>query len=316
MWEMSMPEKILVMDEQDKVRRCLSEILTGEGFTVITTDNMNDGLRLFKVEAPDLVIADIKLSIGDCLYKLRDNNQLELAADLIVMATEEDRDAAVHWLGKGVYDFLPKPVTTPHLLTAVVGRALQKRRLVFENSRLAKQLEQVTIKDPLTGIYNHRHMYKCLMDEIVRGSRYNRPFLLIVADIDRFGKLNETCGRQAGDLVLTRMARLLEGNLRLADSVFRHDGGKFLLLLPETRIHQAIRVAERILEGVRYHVFDCDECNPRVTVSMGAAEFPLEARDAPSLIELAGQRLEGAKKAGGDGFQFEDRQGLISECGL
>jgi two-component system, cell cycle response regulator len=188
--------------------------------------------------------------------------------------------------------------------------------LVFENRRLTEQLEQVTLKDPLTGIYNHRHMYKCLMDEIVRASRYNRSFLLIVADIDRFGKLNETYGRHAGDLVLTRMARLMEDSLRLADSVFRYDGGKFLLLLPETRMHQAIRVAERILEGVRYHVFGCDECNPQVTISMGAAEFPLESRDVPSLIEVADRRLEGAKKAGGDGFQFEDRPSLISDCAV
>ena len=310
-----MSEKILVVGGRNEDRRYFLEILTGEGYHVVTADGMADGLRLLQIEAPDLVIADVRLSVGQCLHKLHDNNKMELAVDLIVTAGDADRDAAVRWLGKGAYDLLPRPVTNPHLVIAVVGRALQKRRLVFENRRLAEQLEQVAIKDPLTGVCNQRHMYSCLMDEIVRDSRYNRPFLLAVADIDGFGKLNENYGRHTGDLVLTHLARLLERNLRLADSVFRYDGGKFVLLLPETRMHQGIRVAERIVEEVRNHVFACNGATPRVTISMGAAEFPSEARDVPSLIELAGQRLQGAKESGGDGFQIQDLQRLVSGRG-
>jgi diguanylate cyclase (GGDEF)-like protein len=270
---------------------------------------MTDGLELLQAEAPDLIIADIKLPIGDCLYKLHDNNMLELAPDLIGLASADELRNAGAWLDKGVFDCLPKPLTAPWVLIAAVRRALQKRRLVFESNRLAKELAMVTIRDTLTGVYNHRHMYKCLMDEVVRATRYQRRFLLIIADIDRFRWLNETYGRHTGDLVLTRMARLFEDNLRLADAIFRYDGGKFLFLMPETEINQGVRVAERILEGVRYHDFDCNGCNPRVTISLGASEFPMEARDVPSLIRLADQRLVVAKQAGGDGYQFE-----ISGC--
>ena len=308
--------KILVMDGQGKVLRCLSEILVGEGYAVVTADNLNDGLRLEQVEAPDLVMADIRMPIGHLLYKLHDNNKLEAATDLIVMADDKDRAAAVDWLSKGAYDVLPKPVKASGQLMAVVERALQKRRLVLENRRLAKQLDRVSIEDSLTGVFNFRHLHQCLADEIVRGSRYNRPFLLIVADIDRLGKVNATHGRHAGDLVLKGVARLLEDNLRAADRVFRCDGGRFVLLLPETRIRPAIRIADRILEGVRYHGFGGNGSDPRVTVSMGAAEFPAEALDAATLIELADRRLEGAKQAGGDGFQFVDRPSLISDCAV
>ena len=311
-----MPEKILVVTGQGKVCRRLSEILTSEGYVVVPADNMADGLQNCQKDTPDLVIADIRVPIDDCLQKLRENHKSELTVDLIVTGAGKDRDAAAHWLGKGVYDFLPDPLRAPRLLIAAVERALQKRRLVLEIRRLAIQLDQVAIKDPLTGIYNRRHMFNRLMDEIVRDSRYNRPFLLVAVDIDGFRRINETYGRDAGDLVLKHMARLLEANLRSADSVFRSDGGKFVLLLPETGLRQGIRVAERILEGVRYHVFGCGENNLRVTVSMGAAEFPMEARDVSSLIELADKRLQGAKTSGGDGFQFDDRRNLVSECGI
>jgi diguanylate cyclase (GGDEF)-like protein len=311
---MAMPEKILVVDSQAEIRRCLSEILTGDGYLVVTADNMADGMRLLRSEAPDLVIAESRLSIGDCLGELCGNGGSEPSVDLIVTGADANPDRAVRWLAEGAYDFLPDPATAPLLVKAAVRRAMQKRRLVFENRLLVEQLEQAAIKDPLTGLYNQGQMYIRLMDEIVRSSRYNHSFLLIVAGIDGFGRFNAPDGRQTGDLVLTHMARLLEANLRSADSIFRYEDGKFVLLLPETRIHQAVRVAERILEGARYHVFGCGDGNPRLTISMGAVEFPLEAKDLPSLIELAGQRLQGVQEAGGDGFQFEDRLILASEC--
>lgn len=309
-----MPEKILVIDSQAEVRRCVSEILAGEGYLVVTADNLADGLLLLQSEAPDLVIAESRLSMGDCVGELCGNGGSEPSVDLIVTGGGLNPDEAVRWLSQGAYDFLPEPVTAPHLVAAAVRRAMQKRRLVFENRQLIEQLEQAAIKDPLTGLYNQRQMYIRLMDEIVRSSRYNHSFLLIVADIDGFGRFNASDGRQSGDLVLTHMARLLESNLRSADSIFRYEGGKFVLLLPETGIHQGVRVAERILEGARYHVFGSGDGSPRVTISMGAVEFPLEAKDLPSLIELAKRRLQAVREAGGDGFQFEDRLSLASEC--
>ena len=236
-----------------------------------------------------------------------------MEVDLVGLVAEDDRSEAMDWLGKGVYDFLFKPLQHQAMFIPVVQRALQKRRLVVQNGRLIKELQQSKIKDPLTGLYNHRFMHKCLMDEIVRSTRYNHHFLLIMADIDRFNTVNEDFGRNFGDFVLMRMARLLEDNLRLTDSTFRCEGGKFLLLLPETRKIQAIRVAERILESIRYHDFNYEGCKARVTISMGAAEFPAEARDMPSLVGLADRRLDIAKDMGRDCIYFETDEDMISD---
>ena len=308
-----MPEKILVVDEQDAIRLYLSDILTGEGYTVLTASCMADGLQLFQVETPDLVIADVKMPMGKCLDRFKEIRESQSEVDLIVLAAADDQDAAIGWLGKGAYDYMLKPLTERGVIIAAVRRALQKRRLIVQNNRLIKKLELMTTKDPLTGLYNHRFMHKCLLDEIVRSARYNHHFLLIMADIDNLKNINDVYGRECGDIVLTRMARLLEDNLRLTDATFRYDGGKFLLLLPETRKNQAIRVAERILEAIRYHDFSWNGGNARVTISMGAAEFPLEARDVQSLIGLADQRLISAKQAGRDCFHFEMHEALPSE---
>ncbi len=308
-----MPEKILVMDEQDGICLYLSDILTPEGYTVLTADNMPDGLRLFQVQAPDLVIADVRMPIGPLLDLLGKTKDSSLEVDLIALAAEDDESAAMDWLGKGVYDYLLKPLGERGALMPVVRRALQKRRLVVQNGRLSKELQLCTVKDPLTGLYNHRLMHKCLVDEIMRSTRYDHQFLLILADIDRLNTLNDDFGRNFGDFVLMRMARLLEDNLRLTDSTFRYEGGKFLMLLPETRKNQAVRVAERILESIRYHDFSYEGCRSRVTISMGAAEFPAEARDIPSLIGLADRRLKVAKDTGRDCFQFDTQEDLVSD---
>jgi diguanylate cyclase (GGDEF)-like protein len=307
-----MAEKILVMDAQDEIRLSLSDILTGEGYTVLTAVNMTNGMQLLLSEKPDLVIADVGMPIGSCLDLLAPFRGSQGEVDLVVLAAAEDQDVAIDWLGKGVFDYLLKPLGQRGVVTAAVRRVLHKRRLIIQNCLLIQKLEQMDLKDPLTGLYNDRFMHKCLLDEIVRSARYNHPFLLIMADIDNLKRINDDHGRQFGDYVLTRMARLMEDNLRLTDATFRYGGGKFLLLLPETRKNQAIRVAERILESIRYHDFSRGGSKAQVTISMGAAEFPDDARDVPSLIGLADRRLVSAKQAGRDCFQFEMHEALPS----
>lgn len=307
-----MPEKILVMDEQGQAGLNLADILADEGFTVLTASGMADGRQLLKAQIPDLIIADVRMPIAELLDELEHIKAAQSEIDLIVLASPDDQAAAMDWLGRGVYDYLPKPLSDRQLLVAAVHRALQKRRLIIQNNRLVDELQQSDIKDPLTGVYNHHYMQKCLLDEIVRSARYNHHFLLILADIDHLETINDIHGRKYGDRVLTRMARLLEDNLRLTDIIFRYDGGKFLMLLPETRKNQAVGIAERILECIRYHDFSWDEVRAQVTVSMGAAEFPSEARNVTSLLGLADFRLSGAKNAGRNCFCFKTYETLPS----
>lgn len=303
-----MPEKILVLDEDGQVRQYLSDLLAGEGYTVLTAAGLAAGGRMFKAQAADLVIADARMAIGELLDMLA-----QFKVDLIILVSPADQVAAIDWLDKGVYDQLPKPPADGRLAVATVRRAMEKRRLVVQHSQAIQALEESDIRDPLTGLYNQRHMHTCLLDEIVRSARYQHHFLMMIADIDNLKNINDIHGMAYGDMVLTRTARLLEDNLRITDTIFRYDGGKFLMLLPETRKSQAVCVAERILEGVRYHDFSRDGVRAQVTISMGAAEFPSEARELSSLLGLAGNRLTGAKDAGRDCFCFKTYETLPSD---
>ncbi len=307
-----MPEKILVVDENEQVHSILSDILAEERVAVLSALNMEDGRKMLKAQFPDLVIADVGMPIAELLGMLPDGGQERAEVDLIVLACGADQAAGMEWLDKGVYDCVPVSPEDTRLLVAAVRRALQKRRLALRNKCLIKELDQSVAKDPLTGLFNHRVMYKSLLNEIVRSSRYNHNFLLLIVDIDNLKAINEVHGLKYGDFVLARAARQLEVNLRMTDTTFRFEGGKFLILLPETLKSQAVCIAERLIEAIRYHDFSCDEIRAQVTVSIGAAEFPTEARDVTSLLWLADLRLTGAKNAGRDCFCFKTYETLPS----
>jgi diguanylate cyclase (GGDEF)-like protein len=92
--------------------------------------------------------------------------------------------------------------------------------------------------------------------------------------------------------------------MRLTDTIFRYGGEEFIILLPETEKNKATLVADRLLDVIRSHTFDCDGNRVQITISIGSAMFPEEARDIPSLIGLADRRLYHAKKMGRDRHEF------------
>lgn len=302
-----MAEKILVVDDEEDIRLMLSEYLAAEGFAVLTAENGVEGIRLFREAFPDLVIVDIKMPVRNGIDLLNDIKEVSDDVEVIILTGHSDEATAIQCLRQGAYDYLLKPIADLEVLCASVQRGLQKRLLGVKNSRLLKELERMAIQDPLTGLYNHRHLERCLRNEVVRSTRYHHNFMVMMADIDHFKKINDTHGHLYGDFVLKRMARLLEEGLRVTDTIFRYGGEEFLLLLPETNKYQAVRIAERLLESIRYHDFSCEGNRAQITLSMGAAEFPEEASDFSGLIGLADRRLYRAKQAGRDCFFFETR---------
>lgn len=302
--EATMPDKILVLDKDPDVRVFVSDILKKEGFVVSAAESGSAGFQVLQDPALGLVVAGVNTTAlgGDFMATIKRGGS---GADIIVMAEPKDEPVVIQCLHNGAYDYVPKPLTRSDFLLAAVRRVFEKRRLVAANQRLVKQLEGCAVTDPLTGVLNHRQLYNCILDEVVRATRYHHSFLIIIAEIDHFKGLTDNFGCLFGELVLKQMARLLEDNLRLTDRIFRCEDGRFTLLLPETDRHQVVRIAERILDNTRYHDFSSNGHRAQITLSMGAAEFPNEAHEASVLIEMAENRVAQARAAGRDCFFFE-----------
>ncbi|MDN5293978.1 MAG: hypothetical protein PWQ91_1622 [Eubacteriales bacterium] len=174
----------------------------------------------------------------------------------------------------------------------------RQAQVAITNSLLYKKNLELAQTDGLTGLYNHRYFYHKVAEEFERARRYNKVFSLIIADIDDFKAFNDRYGHVAGDKVLKQVAHLLRTHTRNVDTVACYGGEEFAILLPETGKKEAVKVAERICQAVAETPFVIDEGQVRVTLSMGTATYPNDARDLTTLVDRAEQALYLSKERG------------------
>ncbi|HTS87082.1 MAG TPA: diguanylate cyclase [Gemmatimonadales bacterium] len=158
------------------------------------------------------------------------------------------------------------------------------------------QLERLSLTDPLTGLYNRRHLMTMLEAELRRGNRSDRGFAILMMDVDHFKTYNDAFGHQAGDDALMKVAGVLRTALREMDCPARYGGEEFVALLPDTTIDQAEEAAERIRARVGEERF----IGGQITLSIGVAEFPTHGTALDSLIASADAALYQAKRMGRD----------------
>ncbi len=169
----------------------------------------------------------------------------------------------------------------------------QKRIEAALRASEARQSELAS-RDPLTDLYNRRHVHQHLAEEIVRARRTGRAFTIAMIDLDHFKDINDAHGHQVGDLVLRAFAEDLVLRIRRTDLAGRWGGEEFLLVLPETPKDSAMN----LLEELRQQVGRERPTLPRFTVSIGVAEFPSDGTDILPLVAVADERLYAAKRAG------------------
>ena len=156
---------------------------------------------------------------------------------------------------------------------------------------------RMTIIDGLTGIHNKRSLIESLEREIPRAHRHERPLSVIIFDIDHFKKINDTFGHLAGDYVLKELATLARSRLRPDDVLGRYGGEEFLVILPETRLEGAAKIAEELRSIIEAHNFEFEDETIEVTVSAGTAQLHHGWQLLP-FIKHADERLYQAKRTG------------------
>jgi len=171
-----------------------------------------------------------------------------------------------------------------------------------------KLLEKLSITDSLTGLYNRKKLDDILADQLARFKRNQRPFTLLMLDIDHFKKLNDTYGHLAGDQVLASIARTFSNSIRNIDFVARYGGEEFVIVLPETALSAARDMAERILTQVRSASYQFNDQSIVVTLSIGVAISQSSDESADTLLARTDRMLYEAKRAGRDRVICTDDQ--------
>jgi diguanylate cyclase (GGDEF)-like protein len=338
---------LLVVDDDVSVAQLLSEVFTRD-FRVIKTYDAESALEVLNREPVVAVLADHMLPKMSGVDLLRETITAQPAAVRILITASQQIDDVRNAINLARVDrFIGKPLRIMELREIVLG-AVREAELRQENDRLVgelrqknlllqralsevqhherklarevdlrtrelmtamKELEQLALRDGLTGLYNHRFFQEALTAELARAARNNHHIGLLFIDVDHFKNYNDVLGHPAGDALLKRLSKILvntgeiadlEFHGRVSDIVARYGGEEFVIILPETDKQGALVRADRLRRCIERYPFERADVQPggRVTVSIGVASYPVDAMTKQPLIDAADQALLGAKREG------------------
>ncbi|MDR3230819.1 MAG: diguanylate cyclase [Synergistaceae bacterium] len=288
-------QKILIVDDENTNVLALSKILSGE-YAVFFAKTGEDAIRLAKRNQPDLILLDVVMpgmSGFDVLLHLK-NDVLTMDTPVIFitgLAEEADEERGFTF---GAVDYIKKPFHGT-IVRARINTHLQIVRQMKMNRELG-------LMDPLTGIANRRRFNQCTEVEWKKAIREKRPISFLMLDLDNFKTYNDTYGHPQGDALLRAVAGILSSAARRpADLSARLGGEEFGVLMPDTNLEAALRIAEKIraqIEETRVPTADGGTLT-RITVSIGAcAAIPRADDSLDDFLAKADANLYQAKDAG------------------
>jgi len=161
-----------------------------------------------------------------------------------------------------------------------------------------QRFRELSITDDLTQLFNQRHLYEKLQQEIERTNRYQHQLAVLLLDLDDFKLFNDNYGHLEGDGVLVKTAKIIRECIRQTDSAFRFGGEEFVVILPETSLKKALILAERIRKGIQGVVFNpVPKAEVHLTCSVGLSQYQ-SLEDLKAFIKRVDQNMYQAKAKG------------------
>ncbi|MFH0790766.1 MAG: diguanylate cyclase [Candidatus Omnitrophota bacterium] len=283
---------ILIVDDEEVMRSLMRDVLTDAGYKVDTVLCGEEAIDKIKQNEISILVTDLKMPGMDGTEVLRKVKAINSDICVIVVTAYPSLESAIEAMRHGAYDYIVKPFNIEEI-KLVLGRAVERQQLLSEASE-KEFYQQMAIRDGLTGLYNHRHLYDVLSYEIERALRYKHSVGFLMLDLDNFKIYNDTYGHLAGDKLLQDFARLFISVVRAADMVFRYGGEEFAIVCPETSKQKVIEIARRLLNLSAEKL--------PLTLSIGIASYPDDGQVRDELISNADLALYQAKHLGKNRF--------------
>ena len=288
--------KVLLIDDDRLQQRMMHELVKSfrsGPFELEEAQTYGEGLKKLVSGKYAACLLDYRLDDRDGLALLREARIAGCVTPVIVLTADDSEEVDLAAMEAGAVDYLVKSALTPRLLERSLRYALKL------DATLA-QLRQLALRDELTRLLNRREFQRILDEEWDRSMRFQRPFSLVMVDIDHFKRVNDTHGHQVGDEVLRHVASLLAGQVRNVDRVTRYGGEEFALIMVETDRPAAIEGIKRL--GVLLAEAPCvinSSLTVEVTLSAGVATSLIDAGGSSAeLVAAADRALYAAKKGG------------------
>jgi len=271
---MSAPDKfrLLLVEDEPTQRMMLERQLTKAGYIVETAENGAEALTKILAGPFQILLTDWDMPgmDGPTLCKRVREANLSTYVYILLLTGHLTTDDVVLGLGAGADDYVRKPANQAELL-ARLSAGIRIVKLEQSLREANQKIQVLSITDSLAGTFNRRYLNDQLLKEVDRARRYGHPLSAIMADLDRFKKINDERGHHSGDEVLRRFADLAKTLIRPSDWIARYGGEEFVIVLPETDAGGAAIVAEKIRAQCAGNPMPLTSGELSVTSSFGVA---------------------------------------------
>lgn len=283
---------ILIVDDNPDKLGLLEAAFSLAGYNVTTATDGDEALAAIESYQPDLVITDVmmpRMNGYELAQRIRANPLTKFIPVIMQTAASKRIEDLRRASEVGALGYITDPTDLDLMLA--------RTRTLLEFKAYLDSCEEAAFTDHLTGLANRRRFERQLEREVGRVLRFERPFTLLMIDIDNFKNLNDTFGHDAGDDAIRRISRVLREGTRGIDLAARIGGEEFAVLLVETNQVAGLEVAERLRVAIR----DLEvPSGARITASFGVAECPTDAQTASGILKAADVALYEAKRNGRD----------------
>jgi two-component system, cell cycle response regulator len=314
-------KKILVIDD-NKTDVAIIKLLLSD-FNVISNDIHSNIVKYIIRERPDCILLGCSLreSEGFNLLNSLKDDDFGRKIPIIILTEYDSSDFALEITKNGACDYLIKGYFSKNNLIKSIFLGIERQKLVNTVYEQQKELKKLAILDELTGINNRRSLIDNIEKHIDLSKRYKFSLSLAICDIDDFKSINDNYGHVVGDSVLKEVACIISSRIRKVDIAGRHGGDEFIVVFPNTSIHNATKTTDLMrqkilstcenshkLNSIKRMNIDnnTDIISPlKVSLSFGIAEFTPDINIADELIAKADEALYFSKQNGKNAVAYK-----------
>lgn len=295
----------ILLAEDDPVSRKLLEMnLTKAGYNVVSVADGRAAVEKFTENFFPIIVTDWEMPEMDgpeLIRTIRETNTTGYVY-IILLTSRDSKADTISGLESGADDYLTKPFN-PHELRARLNTGIRILDLERSLKQANEEIRYLSITDPLTGCFNRGYLTERIEQEVSRVKRYDRPFALVLCDIDFFKKINDNHGHQAGDEVLRAFVSTITNCIRFqVDWMVRYGGEEFVVVLPETSCEGLSFISERLRSTTEKMVVPIENELLKITASFGGIcidkDTAVEKVNLEAILKRADELLYTSKSSG------------------
>lgn len=295
-------------------------------FHVEFASGVSEAMLKLKASHFDLLLVDSNVEEDKGLQFLKEVQKMKLKLPFLLMTPVRDDNFAREAIKAGVSDLVIKSESHFQELAQKIKssyekfhetpKGLDEFRAKLEEKIEDKEKPKNSVKDDLTGLYNHSYLHDRVVREFSSAARYGYALSCVMIDIDHFRSINEKFGYRSGEEILKQCGQMLFDNCRLSDCIARFGGEEFAIVLPHINYDGALELAQRLRLLFAKHMFIVDGQEIRLTLSIGVASFPDDPmKSRGDLLIFADQALSRAKTLGRNTVSlFKDMEPLLGDA--